>query len=69
MNILKKEKKSKQEKTIETIKKQREKKYNKYKHKHMMKQRIKNSQSISNVKEIDNKGLIYLKTGEVASLL
>ena len=34
----------------------------------MMKKRIKNSTSFSNVKEIDDEGLIYLKTGEVACL-
>ena len=33
-----------------------------------MKKRIKNSASFSNVKEIDDEGLIYLKTGEVARL-
>ena len=34
----------------------------------IMKKRIKNSTSFSNVKEIDDEGLIYLKTGEVACL-
>ncbi len=34
----------------------------------IMKKRIKNSASFSNVKEIDDEGLIYLKTGEVACL-
>lgn len=34
----------------------------------MMKKRIKNSSCFSNVKEIDDEGLIYLKTGEVACL-
>ena len=34
----------------------------------IMKKRIKNSASFSNVKEIDDEGLIYLKTGEVARL-
>ena len=34
----------------------------------LMKKRIKNSTSFSNVKEIDDEGLIYLKTGEVACL-
>ena len=32
----------------------------------IMKKRIKNSTSFSNVKEINDEGLIYLKTGEVA---
>lgn len=34
----------------------------------IMKKRIKNSTSFSNVKEIDDEGLIYLKTGEVACI-
>ena len=40
----------------------------KYKDFVMMKKRIKNSTSFSNVKEIDDEGLIYLKSGEVACL-
>ena len=34
-----------------------------------MKNRIKNSKTISNIKEIGEDGLIHLKTGEVASLI
>ncbi len=47
------------------------KKYNKNKYntKGRMKKRIKNSQIFTNVKEVDEDGLIVLKTGEVASLL
>ena len=45
-------------------------KYNrKYSTRGQMKKRIKNSKIISNVKEIDDEGLIHLKTGEVATLI
>ena len=41
----------------------------KYESKRCMKKRIKNSKAISNIKEIGEDGLIYLKTGEVATLI
>jgi hypothetical protein len=34
-----------------------------------MKKRVKNSKSFTNIKEIDDEGLIHLKTGEVATLI
>ena len=40
-----------------------------YETKKCMKKRIKNSKIITNVKEIDDEGLIHLKSGEVATLI
>src|SRR5574344_1295097 len=40
-----------------------------WKEKLKMKKRVKNSRSFTNVKEIDDEGLIHLKTGEVATLI
>lgn len=37
--------------------------------KNKMKKRIKNSQVFTNIKDIDDDGLINLKSGEVASLI
>lgn len=54
----------KKEKQLNKLKKQDSK--IKYKDYSKMKKRIKNSSSFSNVKEIDDEGLIFLKTGEVA---
>ena len=44
-------------------------KNNKYEKKSRLKRRIKNSQIFTNVKEVDDDGLIRLKTGEVASII
>lgn len=67
MKKLKKQKQIKEE--YDFIEKECEKKYNKYKERKNMKKRVKNSQSISNVKKVEDTGLIRLKTGEVATLL
>ena len=60
---------TKEEKTLKKINKIHEKNKNKYISKNQMKKRIKNSQILSNIKEIGEDGLIYLKSGEVASLI
>ena len=44
-------------------------KNNKYEKKSRLKRRIKNSQIFTNVKEVDDDGLIRLQTGEVASII
>ena len=56
----------KKEKQLNKLKKQASK--IKYKDYIKMRKRIKNSSSFSNVKEVDDDGLIHLKTGEVACL-
>lgn len=56
-------------KKLQSITKQDDKMRIKYEPKRCMKKRIKNSKSISNIKEIGEDGLIYLKTGEVATLI
>ena len=63
------ERKTKDEKKLEKIKKFSNKLNKKYLIKSKMKKRIKNSKSITNVKEVDDNGIIYLKTGEVATLI
>ena len=56
----------KKEKQLNKLKKQDSKiKYREY---IKMRKRIKNSSSFSNVKEVNDDGLIHLKTGEVACL-
>ena len=62
-----KNQKSKEDKILESLKNNKYK--DKYVNKGRMKKRIKNSQYISNIKEISDNGLIYLKSGEVCSLL
>ena len=57
-----KQKISNEEKALNSI---RKKVNSKYIIKKRMKQRIKNSQVITNVKSVDDDGLIKLKTGEV----
>ena len=57
---------TKEEKILKKLKKKRK---SKYKIKKEMKNRIKNSKTISNIKDINENGLINLKTGEVASLI
>ena len=52
---------TKEEKTLKKINKIHEKNKNKYLSKNQMKKRIKNSQILSNIKEIGEDGLIYLK--------
>ena len=63
------EKQSKDEKDLKKIKKYDLKHNKKYSSKGQMKKRIKNSKLITNVKEIDDDGLIHLKSGEVATLI
>ena len=62
-------KKTNKEKVIEKQKKKLEKQDPKFVIKKRMKERIKNSQVFSNVKSVEDDGLIILKTGEVASLI
>ena len=62
-------KKNKDDKKLEKINKISNKKDNNYETVSKMKKRIKNSTFISNVKEINNEGLLILKTGEVACIL
>lgn len=57
---------SKEEKSLAKIKKHKD---SKYIPKGIMRTRMKNSRIMSNVKEVGEDGLIYLKTGEVASLI
>lgn len=59
----------KNDKKLASITKQNDKNKIKYESKRCMKKRIKNSKIISNIKEIGEDGLIYLKTGEVATLI
>ena len=63
------ERKNKDERDLNQIKKYDFKYRKKYSSKRQMKKRIKNSKLITNVSEIDNEGLIYLKSGEVAALI
>ena len=58
----------KDEKVINKYKRKRTKQ-DRYITKKTLKQKVKNSQEIINVKDIDDKGIIYLKTGEVAKLI
>ena len=66
---LSKNKKSNKDKVLEKEKKKLEKEQPKFVIKKRMRQRIKNSQSFTNVKSVGEDGLIELKTGEVASLI
>ena len=61
--------KNKDEKNLEKVIKVDNKVKQIYSSKGKMKKRIKNSKSFTNVKEIGDDGLIYLKTGEVATLI
>ena len=61
--------KNKDEKNLEKVIKVDNKIKQIYSSKGKMKKRIKNSKSFTNVKEIGDDGLIYLKTGEVATLI
>ena len=63
------ERKTKDEKNLKKITKADSKNKRKYSSMYQMKKRVKNSRSFTNVKEIDDEGLIYLKTGEVATLI
>ena len=63
------ERKTKDEKNLTKIKKLDNKNNRKYSSCGCMRKRIKNSKVISNVKEIGEDGLIYLKSGEVATLI
>ena len=63
------ERKTKDEKNLKKAKKLDSKTNRKYSSRGQMKRRIKNSKTISNVKEIGDDGLIYLKSGEVATLI
>ena len=63
------ERKTKDEKNLKKAKKIDSKTNRKYSSRGQMKKRIKNSKVISNVKEIGDDGLIYLKSGEVATLI
>ena len=63
------ERKTKDEKNLTKIKKLDNKNNRKYSSRGCMRKRIKNSKVISNVKEIGEDGLIYLKSGEVATLI
>ena len=63
------ERKTKDEKNLAKIKKLDNKSKLQYETKKCMKKRIKNSKIITNVKEIDEEGLIHLKSGEVATLI
>ena len=63
------ERKTKDEKNLTKIKKLDNKNNRKYSSRYSMKKRIKNSKVITNVKEIGEDGLIYLKSGEVATLI
>ena len=63
------ERKTKDEKNLTKIKKLDNKNNRKYSSRSSMKKRIKNSKVITNVKEIGEDGLIYLKSGEVATLI
>ena len=63
------ERKTKDEKNLNKATKLDSKNNRKYSSRGSMRKRIKNSKVISNVKEIDDEGLIHLKTGEVATLI
>ena len=62
-------KKGKEIKLINKLRQKKEKKQIKYITKKQLKKRVKNSQTITNIKEVGNDGLIYLKSGEVCSLI
>ena len=57
---------TKEEKALSKVKK---KKTTNYRTAKMMKRRIKNSVSLSNIKDVDDDGIINLKSGEVCSLI
>ena len=61
--------KTKDEKNLNRITKLDTKSKKKYSSIYQMKKRVKNSKTFTNVKEVDDEGLIYLKTGEVATLI
>lgn len=63
------ERKTKDEKNLKKAKKIDSKTNRKYSSRSQMKRRIKNSKTVTNVKEIGDDGLIYLKSGEVATLI
>lgn len=63
------EAKNKDDKALKKMIKFDSKNNQKYSSKGQMKKRIKNSRSITNVKDITDDGIIYLKTGEVATLI
>lgn len=63
------ERKTKDEKNLNKAIKLDSKNNRKYSSRGSMRKRIKNSKVISNVKEINDEGLIHLKTGEVATLI
>ncbi len=58
--------KNREERIFNKLKKKNKKKYIS---KSQMKKRIKNSQYLTYIKDIDENGLIYLKNGEVASVI
>ena len=53
---------TKEEKILKSLEKTHEKNKTKYINKSQMKTRIKNSQILSNIKDVGDDGLIYLKT-------
>ena len=63
------ERKTKEEKNLNKAKKYNNKINNIYENKNQMKKRIKNSQVFTNIKEVNDEGLLILKSGEVACLL
>ena len=63
------ERKNKDERDLKKIKKFDSKNNKIYSSKGQMKKRIKNSKIITNVSDIDEDGLIHLKSGEVAALI
>jgi hypothetical protein len=63
------ERQNKDERDLKKIKRFYLKNNKKYSTKSQMKKRIKNSKSITNVSDIDDEGLIHLKSGEVATLI
>lgn len=60
---------TKEEKILKSLKKTKKKNENKYINKKIMKQKIRNSSTLSNIKDVGDDGLIYLKSGEVCSLI
>lgn len=65
----KKKKITKEEKLLKKVKNKNKRKVSRRVIKKRMNKRIKNSQEFTNVKEINDNGLIRLKSGEVASLI
>ena len=63
------ERQNKDERNLKKILKFDSKNNKKYSSKGQMKKRIKNSKLITNIREIDDEGLIHLKSGEVATLI